>query len=172
MPRPFVDELEVIGIARKPNDSDLRKRGLTGLLDPGPEVARRRAQLESEQAELRAKMEYSGVGFPVSFVRTKVGEGRSNEDVRGWDCETVPSTGIDDRAVEMDVGHGKGEEKILNSTVHADTTEPSKPPVVDEACGFQKGVRKLRDRTPIQIQPYALEREVYRQVMKSASVWE
>lgn len=167
MPRPPVDDLEFIGIARKPNESDLRKRGFTGVPDPGPEAALRRAQLESEQAELRAKTEYPEFGFPVSFMRTKIGEGQKNDDIRSWDCEMVSSTGGDDRTVEMDVGYGKGEEKILSLKAHADTAEPSKPPVVDEVCGFQKGVRKLRDRTPIQIQPYALEREVYRQVIKS-----
>lgn len=166
MSKAPVDDLEVIGIARKPNEFDQRKRGLAGLPDPGPEVALRRAQLEAEQAELRAKTECSGVGLPVSFLRTKIGEVRGDEVVRDWDCEKVSSTGDDDRAVEMDVRHGKDGEKILNVNAHADTTEPSKPPIVDEACGFQKGVRKLRDRTPIQMQPYALEREVYRQVIK------
>lgn len=170
MPKPPADDLEVIGIARKPNDSDLSKRDLTGLPDPSPEVALRRAQLESEQAELRAKMEYSGLGFPVSFLRMKVGEGQGSKDVSGWDCETVSSARGDDQAVETDVGRGKGEEKILNLAVHANTTEPSKPSVVEEPCGFQKGVRKLRDRTPIQIQPYALERDVYRQVIENGSV--
>ena len=171
MPKPPADDLEVIGIARKPNDSDLSKRDLTGLPDPSREVALRRAQLESEQAELRAKVEYSGVGFPVSFLRTKVGEGQGSKDVSGWDCETVSSArGDDHQAVETDVGRGKGQEKMMNLTAHADDTEPSKPLVDEEPCGFQKGVRKLRDRTPVQIQPYALEREVYRQVIENGRV--
>lgn len=43
-------ELVIVGTARKPNASDLRNRGLAGLPDPSPDVARRRAELEAELA--------------------------------------------------------------------------------------------------------------------------
>lgn len=55
-------DLVIIGTARKPNASDLRNRGLTGLPDPSSDVTRRRAELEAEKAALRAGWDFFGKG--------------------------------------------------------------------------------------------------------------
>ncbi len=73
-------DLVVIGTARKPNASDLRNRGLSGLPDPSPEVALRRAELELEQEALRAQVALLQGENELSFLRTKIGVHRSTDD--------------------------------------------------------------------------------------------
>lgn len=171
--------LVVIGTERKPNKSDLKARGLRGLPDPSPEVALLRAKLESEQAELRAMVGCYETGIPESFVRmdvdvvevnevevcegneVEVGEG--NKDVG---CSVQEEKlGLESEEVPMQVAEtaGKLEEKELGPCDDAD--KPSMPVVDGSEPG--KSVRILRDRNPIQIHPYVLEREGYRQLRKA-----
>ena len=167
--------LAVIGTARKPNKSDLRARGLTGLPDPSPEVALLRAKLKSEQAELRAMVECWESGVPESFVRNdidvvevnEVDVAEDDEDVGPLDQEKTLGTESGTFAVQVEVTASKVEKKESGS---GDDVEKSTVPaasVVDESCEPRKSVRILRDRNPIQIHPYVLEREGYRQLIKA-----
>ena len=167
--------LQVVGIARKPNKSDLRARGITGLPDPSPKVALLRAKLESEQAELRAMVGCYEIGVQVSCVRTeaevvKVNEvdvAECNEDVGRSDPEENLGTESEGFAVQVDEKGSKVEEKGLglNHDVEKSSVLPSS--VVDGSCEPGKFVRNLRERNPIQIHPYVLERKGYRQLVKA-----
>ena len=85
-------DLVVIGTARKPNASDLRNRGLSGLPDPSPEVALRRAEFELEQEALRAQVALLQGENELSFLRTKIGVHRStDDDASGLDPGIVAS---------------------------------------------------------------------------------
>ena len=87
MPQLTQQSLVVIGTARKPNDSDLRDRNLTGLPDPGPDVVLRRAEFEFEQAALRAQVSsHLEHQAPLSFLRTKIDVGRRSSDGDGHDA--------------------------------------------------------------------------------------
>ena len=164
--------LVVIGTERKPNKSDLKARGCSGLPDPGPEVALLRAKLEAEQAELRKMVEYSGIGIPESFVRMDVDVVEAN-DVVVSECDEVfgrsdqeknLGSGSERVAMQVDETAGKPQEKGLSP---GDGADKSKIPVVDGSSEAGKFVRVLRDRNPIQIHPYALEREGYRKFKKA-----
>ena len=128
--------LVVIGTERKPNKSDLKSRDPTGLPDPGPDVALLRAKLEAEQAELRAMVEYSGIGIPESFVRMDVDVVEADEvDVSGCDedvggLDQEESLGSESEGLEMQVDEkaGKLEEKELGP---GDDADKSCMPVVD-----------------------------------------
>ena len=146
--------LEVIGTARKPNNSDLRQRGLVGLPDPSPKVAFRRAELELEQAKLKAEVRRGP-------------DGGEDEDVVGEsDREAVSGTESSDSALDIGQDCSKVEEKSVNPKGHVDVPNVSEPPVVEA----QKSVRSFRDRGPIQVHPYALEREMYHQFLKAEKV--
>ena len=159
-------DLEIIGTARKPNFSDLRERGIIGLPDPDTEILFRRAEFESEQAELKTQVRYHKGEIAPSFLRTKidafesggdgVGSGSSSEG-----CESA-------RSAEE---HGMVEEKFVN--IVGSVGMPNLPDtlVAIEACGgSEKAVRVLRDRSAVQIRPYAVEREMYRQMISTGKV--
>ena len=165
--------LEVVGIARKPNKSDLKARGLTGLPDPSPEVALLRAKLESEQAELRAMVGYE-TGIPESFVRADVDvvevngvdAGEGNEDVGRADQENL-DTKSEGCALQVDEKGSRVEEKGSGSGDDVEKSSMLAASVVDGSCEPGKFVRSLRNRNPIQIHPYVLERKGYRQLVKA-----
>lgn len=165
----------VIGIARKPNTSDLRDRHLTGLPDPGPDVTRRRAEFEFEQAALRAQVSRLEGEAPLSFLRTKIEVGRRSDGdghgaAAGLDREMGLKSESEDRAGESDqgydIGDTMGDEQIPNSTAQVDIPNEPDLPVANEVCEARKPRRSLRNRSPIQLHPYALEREVYRRTVK------
>ncbi|KAL9068888.1 MAG: hypothetical protein Q9161_005860 [Pseudevernia consocians] len=166
--------LVIIGTARKPNASDLRDRGLSGLPDPSPEVALRRADLQSEQAALRAEETiFHGEKSFSSSLRTEIGGQRdTNDDISDLDGETGSSILSEDSIlVKIEDEDSKGDEGILQSIAHCDIPQLSESAVADDAPGgAQNAIRKLRHRKPIQLHPYALEREVYRQRVKVGRV--
>ena len=159
-------DLEIIGTVRKPTLSDLRERGLIGLPGPDPDVLIRRAEFESEQANLRARMKWHEGEIAVSFLRTKIDAMESDDDAVGSGSEECESV----RRVEVDVEHDRGNEKIFN--VAGSVGMPNLPDstVANEACGSEKAVRALRDRNPIQLRPYAVEREIYRHMIATGKV--
>ena len=159
--------LAVIGTARRPNKSDLRARGLTGLPDPSPEVALLRAKLESEQAELRAMVGCYEIGVPESFVRKKIDVIEDNEDVGPSDQEETSGTESEAIAVQVEETASNVEKKEVGSDEDFKKSSMQAATVVDEPCEPRKSVRTLRDRSPIQIHPYVLEREGYRQLVKA-----
>ena len=117
--------LEIVGTARKPNNSDLRHRGLTGLPDPSPEVAARRAELESQQEELKARVAtFQGEGR-ISFMRTKIDVSQGADEAMRVGWEMSEST---------DGGNSVAEEKISNSAARIN---PPELPVAGEACESQ-----------------------------------
>ena len=167
MAKKTAKDLQVIGTARKPNKSDLRRRGITGLPDPSPEVTLRRAEFESAQAELRARTECFGDAIPVSFLRTEIDARKDDLDDKGlWECERDESGRCEDVAAGINGGGGCDGEKMSMLTARVDVTD------APESSGEpgKKAVRKFRDRSPIQICPYALEREEYRQRIKTGRV--
>ena len=167
--------LQVIGTARKPNKSDLRARGLTGLPDPSPEVALLREKLESEQAELRAMVGCYEIGIPESFVRmdvdvvevNEVDVGVGNEDVGRSDQEENLGTKSEGFTLQVDEKGSRVEEKRSGSGDDVEKSSMLAASVADGSCEPGKFVRSLRNRNPIQIHPYALEREGYRQLVKA-----
>ena len=161
-------ELKVIGTARRPNASDLRERGITGLvLDPGPEIALRRAEFESQQA---AWMGWTEGGFTLSFERTtKIGSREKSGDETGSsDRERdVLSERCDDE-VKVDEKGSKGGKRRGSLTGRNDLLQSL---VTDDETGaVRKNGRVLRDRSPLQLQPYAREREAYRKMVKGGKV--
>ena len=153
--------LVVVGTARKPNKSDWRARGLAGLPDPGPDVALLRAKLEAEQVGLRA----IDVGVLESWVRAEGDEvkvcevdvGEGGKDVRCPDQdETLLGTESEAFAVEVKETASDSEKSSLLAA-----------PVFDGPLESGKIVRRLRERKPIQVHPYALEREEYRKLIKT-----
>lgn len=58
----------------------------------------------------------------------------------------------------------------LESTSHHNTINQSEPQSANQAHGSRKATRNLRHRNPIQLHPYALESEQYRQTLKSRGV--
>lgn len=63
------------------------------------------------------------------------------------------------------------EEKFVN--IAGSDGMPNLPDalVANEACGgSEKAVRVLRDRSAVQIRPYAVEREMYRQMISKGKV--
>ena len=166
---------QVVGTARKPNKSDLRARGITGLPDPSPEVALLRAKLESEQAELRAMVGCYEFGVPVSCVRTEVEVVKVNEvdvaegskNVGRSDPEENLGTESEGCAVQVDEKGSGVEEKGLGSSHDVEKSSVLTSSVADGSCEPAKFVRNLRDRNPIQIHPYVLERKEYRQLVKA-----
>ena len=76
----------------------------------------------------------------------------------------VRDTAGDGNAGKGEVKGAVGEER---AAAHVSWSEPL---VVNEVCYPRKDVRNLRDRNPIQLRPYALEREVYRQRVKRGRV--
>ena len=159
--------LVVIGTERKPNKSDLRARNLTGLPDPGPEVAALRAKLESEQTELRALVGCYEIGVPESSVRMDVDVVEVNGDVGRPDREESLGTRSEEHALQKDEMSVRVEEKELGSGDDVEKSTVLAASVADGPCEPQKIVRVLRTRHPIQIQPYALERKEYRQSLKA-----
>lgn len=165
--------LAVIGTARRPNSADLRDRGLAGLPDPGPDVALRRAELELEQATLKAQVAFwhGGGDFPVSFSRTKIDKYHGSDD----GSSSNPETMREDPVVKVEREHimhdTMDDEQMRKSTADVDKPNLSESVrVADKACEAEEGVRYLRDRKPVQLHPYALEREVYRQRVKDGRV--
>ena len=150
--------LEIVGTARKPNNSDLRNRGLTGLPDPSPEVVARRVELDSQQEELKARVAAFQGESRVSFMRTKIDVSQRADDMMMLGWEMSESTDGGDSVVE---------EKMPDSTARIN---PPELPVASKACESEISVRCLRDRTPIQLHPYTCEREVYRQMSKVGKV--
>ncbi|KAL9134110.1 MAG: hypothetical protein Q9175_004706 [Cornicularia normoerica] len=165
-------DLMVIGTARKPNGTDLQTRGLSGLPDTTSSVALRRAEFEADQVALRKQVELlQGGDIPVSFLRTRVGgDHQSNNDSdSGSDGGKVLNSASGDGAgnvkKELIVGDG---EQASESTAHIDGPTLAGSIVAnDEVCEAQKGVRNLRHRSPIQIHPYAREREAYMKMVKA-----
>ena len=162
--------LAVIGTARRPNSADLRDRGLAGLPDPGPDVALRRAELESEQAALKTQVAFwhGGGNVPVSFSRTKIDRCHGSDDGSSSNPETMREDPVG-KVEENHIMHDTvGDEQIRKSTADVDKPTLSESVrVAYKACEAEEGVRYLRDRKPVQLHPYALEREVYRQRVKA-----
>ena len=163
-------DLEIIGTARKPNFSDLRGRGLIGLPDPDTEILFRRAEFESEQAELKTQVRIHKGGIALSFLRTKTdafesGGGVSSGSGSGSEgCESA-------RSAEVDVEHSMVEEQFENIAGSVGMRNLPDSLVANEACGgSEKAVRVLRDRSAVQIRPYAIEREMHRQMMSTGKV--
>lgn len=179
MARTAPNSLVVIGTARKPNSSDLKNRSLSGLSDHCPDVELRRAQFELEQAALRELVILRENGTPVSFLRTRIGIGHSatESNVSDSDKETCLDTEREDAAVDVEVeeeeeggllGDAMGYcKQIQDSTASVDVPNLPESPVVNEACEPQNAMRKLRNRNPIQLHPYALERDIYCQAVKA-----
>ena len=167
--------LQVIGTARKPNKSDLRARGLTGLPDPSPEVTLLRAKLESEQAELRAMVGCYETGIPESFVRMDVDVVEinevdvcvGNEDAGRSNQENNLCTESEGFALQMDENRSRVKETGSGSGDDVEKSSMLAASVVGGSCEPGKFVRSLRHRNPIQIHPYALEREGHRQLVKA-----
>lgn len=167
-------ELVTIGTARKPNKADLRARGLTGLPDPSPEVAVLRAKLESEQAELRELAFCYDNGSPESSARMDVDVVEANEidEVNLGECnadvkhsDEGEKLDAEDEAFMMQLIEN---EKALGSGNDVEkSTTPAAASVADESHGPEKFVRILRNRKPIQVRPYAVERKAYRQSLKA-----
>ena len=156
--------LEVVGIARKPNKSDLRARGLTGLPDDleSPEVVRIRARLEKEQVGLR------DIGVRESFVRMDVVDvlevkevdgGEDKEENLGMKSEQGFAVLVDDEEGGRVEEKGDDVEKMSSLRVNS--------VVGDDGSGKGKTGRCLRKRNPIQVRPYGLEREGYRRLVKN-----
>lgn len=162
-------DLEIIGTARKPNFADLRARGLVGLPDPDPEILFRRAEFESEQAVLKTQVRYHKGENAPSFLRTKIDAFESGSDGVGSGsgsegCESA-------RSAEVDVEHDMVEEKFVNMAGSVGMPNLPDSLVANEACGgSEKAVRVLRDRSAVQVRPYAVEREMYRQMISTGKV--
>lgn len=168
-------DLMVIGTARKPNGTDLQTRGLSGLPDTTSSVALRRAEFEADQVALRKQVELlQGGDIPVSFLRTRIGGDHqsSSDGDSGSDGEEGSNSASGDSAGnvkrELIVGGG---EQASESTAHVDGPTLAGSTVTnDEVCEAQKGVRNLRHRSPIQLHPYAREREAYRMMVKAGRI--
>lgn len=70
----------------------------------------------------------------------------------------------DDRESSIDGGPN-----ALESTQHKFANQPE-PLVANQAHGSRRGTRNLRHRNPIQLHPYVLESEQYRQTLKARGV--
>ncbi len=160
-------DLPVIGTSRPPNASDLRKRGLNGLPDPDPVVVLLRAKLEMEQAKLNAQVDaYYAEQLASSSLRTEIGttEAEYSEE-NGEAIEESEHNGLESE-------EGKGKEQT-DTKLSPAPVEPSTMPetlIANEMSNIQKTQRNLRVRNPIQLRPYKLEREGYRQMFKGAGV--
>ena len=154
-----MSSLEVVGIARKPNKSDLRARGLTGLSDDPecPEVVRIRARLEEGQKGLR------DLGIPESFVRID-GDGGGGGEVDGGEGKEE-NLGTKSELQVDDVTGGRVEEEA--DDVEKKSSSRVNSVVGDDGSGKGKTGRCLRKRNPIQVRPYVLEREGYRRLVKN-----
>ncbi len=151
-------DLVVIGTARKPNASDLRNRGLSGLPDPSPEVALRRAEFELEQEALRAQVALLQGENELSFLRTKIGVHRSTDD---------DASGLDPGIVASKMSGDPHLVEVGKATARMEVSDLPESPVADnEAGGPESAKRSLRNRSPIQLHPYELERKVYHQTVK------
>ena len=71
----------------------------------------------------------------------------------------------DDRESSID-----GRPKTLAQTSHHSTTDELEPLVDNQAHDSRRETRNLRHRNPIQLHPYALESEQYRQTLKARGV--
>ena len=71
----------------------------------------------------------------------------------------------DDRESSMNGGLS-----ALDSNPQVNTTNRQQPLVINQVPESQRGVRSLRHRNPIQLHPYALESEQYRQTLKARGV--
>ena len=164
-------DLEIIGTARKPNFSDLRERGLIGLPDPDTEIFFRRAEFESEQAELKTQVRYHKGEIALSFLRTRIDAFESGGDGVGSGSGSGSEGCESARSAEVDVEHAMVKEKFVN--IAGSVVMPNLPDslVANEACGgSEKAVRVLRDRSAVQIRPYALEHEMYHQMISTGKV--
>lgn len=63
-----------------------------------------------------------------------------------------------------------GGTEALESNPRHNTTNASEPLFANQAHKFQRAPRSLRHRNPIQLHPYALESEHYRQTLKASGV--
>lgn len=176
-PKPLV----VIGTARKPNLSDLKNRSLSGLPDLGPDVELRRAELEVEQAALRELVVRREDGTACSFLRTKIGGRKGASGVSNFvtDIGMRVSSGdaevnVEKAMVEEDEEKEEEEEdtmgddeQIPDPTGCVDVPNQPESAFANEGCEPQTAMSNLRNRSPIQLHPYALEREVYRHTVKA-----
>ena len=164
-------KLKIIGTERRPNASDLKERDLTGLPDPSPEVARRRADLEMEQA---ARLRCFKDDIAMSFMRTKIALHKRAEDTTGLEWESNLSTRSWNTAIGMgrNKERGRGGETGQESNASVGIADLSDLTATDKTCRSEKAARNLRGRTPIQLQPYAFEREVYRELLRTRRVKE
>ena len=157
-------DLPVIGTLRPPKASDLRERGLNGLPDPDPVVVLLRAKLEMEQAKLNAQVDaYYAEQLASSSLRTEIGTTEA-EDLEENGEAVGNSGGI---GLESEEGEGK---ELSDTKLSPAPVEPSimlESLVANQMSNIQKGQRNLRVRNPIQLRPYKLEREGYRQVFKA-----
>ena len=144
--------LEVVGTARRPNRSDLKARGLSGLLDTSPDVAVRRAELASQQPEDPKVQE--------SYLRTRIGECESTDGATAAGADQKRDSHGEERGRGVMVDDGQGVDATDVSSVLLGSL------VANEAFQAGKTVRSLRDRKPVQLSPYAVEREGYRQAIQ------
>ena len=169
-------DLVIIGTARKPNASDLRNRGLTGLPDPSSDVTRRRAELEAEQAALRAGWDFLEKERELSFLRTVTkkrnggGGGIDGKNLDGKE-EVGEGTKGGDEGVKVSVEEQEeaamGGADTPKPTVRGDSLDQTESPVANNEPGRpQQARRDLRKRNPVQQHPYAVERETYRRAVK------
>lgn len=87
----------------------------------------------------------------------------------------TPSTPGTQRSTRGDQSDGRessidGGPMTLEKTSHHDTTNWQEPLFANQVQETRKATRNLRHRNPIQLHPYALESEQYRQTLKSRGV--
>ena len=167
MPKQPTIDLEVVGIARRPNKSDLRHRDITGLPDPSPEVEVLRTTLELQQAKLKEKLGCYGYGAPVSFSRMNLGVGEGDEVVEGSEHDKDIRAENRKGMVALSGEDGRSEDVCAGSNVCVEKSSMPPLSVVNGLCETEKARHNLRNRSPIQIHPYVLEREAYRQVVRA-----
>ncbi len=108
----------------------------------------------------------------MSFLRTKIASHERAKDATGSEWESDLSTRSWNTAIgmgmEQERGRGGETGEELNASVGvADLSDST---ATDKTCRFEKAVRNLRGRIPIQLQPYAFEREVYRELLRTGRV--
>lgn len=94
--------------------------------------------------------------------------------VLGADLGTPSDSGTQKSTSGVQNGDGEsstdGSPMVFGSNSERNTKNQPDDPVADQAYGFQRAPRNLRRRNPIQLHPYAVESEHYRQTLKARGV--
>lgn len=135
------------------------------------------AQLEAELLNGAHDLEEGPHSSPVSSNESTISSSLSSLPFLGHDNTDhgTPSTPGTQRTTHGDQSNNRessidGNPETSEPTSHHSSTDEPEPLVVNQAHESRRATRNLRHRNPIQLHPYALESEQYRQTLKARGV--